>query len=349
MLDLRKTIKEIKVMRKAILATALLALVSVTEVEAQRKAGRNGAAFLEIGIGAREVALGSAVTSLANDANQAFWNPAGTALLNRKWGAGFGYNSWIADLTGASVAAGFRTGAGTFTISAQSLGISDIPANRQNGYDDPILQDLVTDTETSETYSFSDMAVGLTFAKYFFDRLALGATVKMVNESIDSESASTVAFDFGSVYHVGSYGWNIGARINNLGGNIRYYNEDNPLPLSFSIGTSIHPINQETVRLMLAVDATKVMDSQQALYGGAELAIFDLLFVRAGWKGNYSGTNDGGTSERPSIDTTVEGFTGGAGLQFAPSDDGLKISADYAYTAMDLFDAVHRITIKVGG
>ena len=58
-------------MKKAILATALLALVSVTQVEAQRKAGRNAAAFLEIGIGAREVALGSAVTSLSDDANQA--------------------------------------------------------------------------------------------------------------------------------------------------------------------------------------------------------------------------------------------------------------------------------------
>jgi hypothetical protein len=349
MLDLRKTIKENKVMRKAILATALLALVSVTQVEAQRKAGRNGGAFLEIGIGAREVALGSAVTSLANDANQAFWNPAGTALMTQKWSAAFSYNSWIADLSGASLAAGFKTGQGTITISAQALGVSDIPANRQNGYDDPILQGLVTDTETSATYDFTDVAVGLTYSKYFFDRLALGATFKLVNEAIDDQSASTIAFDFGSVYHVGVAGWNIGARINNLGGQLRYYNVDNPLPLVFSIGTTIHPVNQENVRLMLAVDATKAMDSEQALFGGAELAIFDLLFVRAGWKGNYSGSSDGGTSARPSIDTTVEGFTGGAGLQFAPSADGLRIAADYAYTAMDLFDAVHRITLKIGG
>ena len=150
MLNLKETFKETKVMKKAILATALLALVSVTQVEAQRKAGRNGAAFLEIGVGAREVALGSAVTSIANDANQAFWNPAGTALLDQKWSAAFSYNSWIAGMTGAALAAGFKAGSGTITISAQSLGVSDIPANRQNGYDDPILQALVTDTETSE-------------------------------------------------------------------------------------------------------------------------------------------------------------------------------------------------------
>ena len=127
-----------------------------------------------------------------------------------------------------------------------------------------------------------------------------------------------------------------------------YYNQDNPLPLNFSIGTSFHAVNKETVRLMFAVDATKAMDSQQALFGGAELSFYDLLFVRGGWKANYSGSSDGGTSQRPSINTTVEGFSGGAGIQYA-MDGGMAIAVDYAYTAMDLFDAVHRITLKVGG
>ncbi len=335
-------------MKKAILATALLSLALVTQVEAQRKAGRNGAAFLEIGIGAREVAIGSAVTALANDANQAFWNPAGTALMDQKWSAAFSYNSWIAGLSGAAVAAGFKAGSGTITISAQTLGVSDIPANRQNGYEDPILAALVTDTETSATYDFSDVAVGLTYSKYFFDKLALGTTVRLVNESIDDQSATTIAFDFGSVYHVGVAGWNLAARINNLGGEMSYYNQDNPLPLIFSIGSTIYPVNQESVRLMLAVDATKAMDSQQAIYGGAELSFYDLLFVRGGWKANYSGTSDAGTSLRPSINTTVEGFSAGAGIQYA-MDGGLRVAVDYAYTAMDLFDAVNRITIKVGG
>ena len=131
-------------MNKTIILTALLALASVTHVEAQRKAGRTGAAFLEIGMGARAVALGSAATTLSNDANQAFWNPAGTALIDQNWNAAFSYNSWIADLTGAAMAASFRTGSGTITISAQTLGVSDIPANRQNGYTDPVLIDLVT-------------------------------------------------------------------------------------------------------------------------------------------------------------------------------------------------------------
>jgi hypothetical protein len=335
-------------MKRVIIAAALLALVSFNDADAQRKAGRNGGAFLEIGVGAREVALGSAVTSISNDVNQAFWNPGGTALMEQKWGAAFSYNKWIADMNGAAVAAGFKTGAGTITISAQALGVSDIPANRQNGYDDPILQDLVTDTETSETYNFSDVSVGLTYAKYFFDRLALGATFKLVNESIDDQSASTIAFDFGSVYHVGVAGWNLAARVQNLGGNFNYYNVDNPLPIVFSIGTTLYPVNQETVRLMLAVDATKSMDSQQAVYGGAELSFYDLFFIRGGWKANYSGSSDGGTSERPSIDTTVEGFSAGAGIQLA-SSGGLGIAVDYAYTAMDLFDAVHRISLKIGG
>ena len=69
---------------------------------------------------------------------------------------------------------------------------------------------------------------------------------------------------------------------------------------------------------------------------------------QGGWKANYNGSSDSGTSLRPSINTTVEGFSGGAGLQYQ-MDGGLKLAVDYAYTAMDLFDAVNRITLKVGG
>lgn len=330
-----------------IVLAGLVASLAAEPAAAQRKAGRNGGVFLEIGAGARAVALGSAVTALGNDANQIFWNPAGTALTDQQtFSTALSYRDWIADLSYTSAAVGYNLGIGTATLGIQYFGVSDIPASRQNGYTDPILQELVTDDNTSDTYDYSDIAVSASFSRYFFDRLTLGATFKVVNESIDGVNASAIAFDFGSVYRVGFSGWQIGARLNNLGTSMRFYNQDNPLPLNFSIGTLIYPVRSETVSLMLAADATKPQDSQQLLYGGAEVAFYDLLFLRGGYKFNYSGTSDDETAQRPAIDTSVEGASFGGGLQYDVG--GMLIAVDYAFTQMDLLNDVHQFTLHIG-
>ena len=331
---------------KRTLAISMLLLV-VLPAEAQRKAGRSGAAFLEVGIGAREVALGSAVTALSGDAGQIFWNPAGAALRDDQRGSvSFSYIDWIADIEAGALAAGYHTAYGTVTLGVQYFGLSDIPANRQNGYSDPILQDLVSDTRTSATYNYTDLAVSFSYARYVLDRLSLGATVKYVSERIDGVGATALAFDFGSVYHVGVAGWQIAARLSNLGTDMSFFNQDNPLPLTFSIGSTIYPVNQEQMRLMLAVDATKPLDSQQLVFGGAELSFYDLLFLRAGYRFNYAGAEDDGTSTRDPIKTSIEGISLGAGLQYALGDYALGF--DYAFTQMDLLDNVHRFTLRIG-
>lgn len=314
--------------------------------QAQRKAGRNGAVFLEIGVGAREAAIGSAATALSNDANQIFWNPAGTALPEgQKASVALSYNDWIAELQYTSAAVGYHFNFGTLTLGVQAFGVSDIEANRENGFEDPILQDLVTDNNTSATYNYLDLALSGTYAKNF-GPLSLGGTFKYINESIDGVSASAVAFDFGSTYRVGVYGWQIAARISNLGSELKFYNQENPLPLTFSIGTCIYPVNTERMRLMLALDAVKPQDSQQLLYGGAELSFYDLLFLRGGYKFNYSGVDDGGTSSREPIETSIEKFSIGGGVQYEISNTAVAI--DYAFTQMDLLSGAHRFTLSLG-
>ena len=327
-----------------LLVGGLLALPA----QAQRNAGRNSAAFLEVGVGAREIAMGSAVSSISNDANQIFWNPAGTALrADQTASASFSYGSWIGDINYTAAAAGYNMGSlGTLTAGVQSFGVSGIPANRQNGYSDPVLQGQVTDTETSATYDYQDLAVSVAYSRTFMDRLALGATAKYISESIDGVSASAVGFDFGSVYDLGMNGWRISARLNNLGTNMSFYNQDNPLPLNFTIGTSIYPLNTEQARVMVALDAVKPQDSPQLLFGGAEVSFYDLLFLRGGYKFNYSGTDDTGTAERDAINTTIENYSLGGGIQYVISDNPVAI--DYAFTSMDLFDSVHRVSLRVG-
>ncbi len=324
-----------------------LVLVAAPAALAQSKAGRNGAKFLDIGVGAREVALGSSATSLSGDATQAFWNPAGTALpSDQKLSASLFYGDWIADLKHSAAAVGYNLGTmGTVTLGVQTFGVSGIAANRQNGYSDPFLQTLVTDQQSSDTYSYTDMAISATYSRFVLDRLALGATVKYVNESVDGESAGAAAFDFGSVYKLGFAGAQLAARLSNLGQGITFYNQENPLPLTFSIGTSFYPVNTDKARLMLSIDTTKPQDNNQRLTGGAEVSFYDLLFLRGGYKYGFSGSKDDGTSERPSIQYTVEDYSLGGGIQYNVA--GYDLGVDYAFTKMELFDSVHRLTLRI--
>lgn len=332
---------------RTLLVLAVLVALPL-EASAQRKAGRNGAAFLKVSVGARATALGSAASSIIGDANQAFWNPAGTALTaDRTLDVSLSYNDWIAEIQHTAAAIGYNMeNVGTLTLAVQAFGVTDIPANRENGYADPILQDLVTDDGTSATYDFQDIAVSLSLGRYIVDKFALGATVRVVNETIDGHGATAIGFDFGSIYKLGIAGWQISSRVSNLGSDLTYFNQNNPMPLVFSIGTSFYPVNREEARLMIAIDATKPQEAQQLIYGGAELSFYDLLFLRGGYKLNYSGTDDGGTSRRDAINTTIEGASFGGGIQYVVS--GYNVAVDYAFTQMDLLDAVHRFTLRFG-
>lgn len=334
-------------MKKIIILLCIGVGMMASDALAQRKAGRNAAAFLEVGVGAREAALGSAVTTMAYDANMLFWNPAGTALaMNQTMSAAFSYNKWLADINYSAAAVSYNTGnTGTVSFGVQMFGLSDISANRQNGYTDPILNELVTDDGTSATYDYMDLAFSGAYSRYITENLSLGATAKFVSQRIDDVSGTAFAFDFGSIYHVGVKDWTIGARLNNLGSKLQFYNQKNPLPLTFAVGTSIYPVSNDNVRLMVAVDAVKPMDSEQLVYSGAELSFYDLIFLRGGYKINYSGNDDGGNSLRDGINTSIEGISFGGGIQH--SMNGYNIAIDYAFTQMDLLDNTHRITLKI--
>ena len=46
------------------------------------KTGTTGASFLELGVGARGIAMGDAYVAIAEGANGAYWNPAGPGMLS---------------------------------------------------------------------------------------------------------------------------------------------------------------------------------------------------------------------------------------------------------------------------
>lgn len=337
---------ERKRIASAIGLIVLLLFASGVDAQQVRKAGLNAGVFLKIGVGARSVGLGSAVTTMAGDANQIFWNPAGTALQDERFQAAFSYNKWIADLKHNAAALTYNMpGVGTFGLGFISFGVSDIPADRDI-YTAPDLKQFQIDQNPTSTYDYRDIAFAVSYARYFFDKLALGFTAKYIHQKIDDQNVSGVAFDFGSIYKIGIADWQIGARLQNLGSDFKYYDISYNLPLTFSLGTSIKPYKDENNSVLFAVDGVKTQDGPQYVFAGGEYTFMNMISVRGGYKLNYSGTKIDSTSTRGEIKSTIEGVSLGAGLNVDVT--GYNIKVDYAFTKMDLFDNVHRVSVRFG-
>jgi hypothetical protein len=342
---------------ESIIFVVLLMLVSSTAlVEAQtRKSGINAATFLKVGVGGRQAGLGSAVTSLTGDATNMFWNPAGTALKNDGMQVSFTHNNWIASLKQEALAATYNmSGLGTIGIGVMTFGINGIPADRDiypNA--DPQLQAQQIDLVNADTYDYQDLLAQVTYSRYIIDKLAIGVSAKYIHEKIDDQNASAVAFDLGSVYNIGVLDWNIGARICNLGSDMKYYDFSHPIPLTFSIGTSMAPIKFSNNSVLLALDLVKPQDGQQYYYTGIEFNAADMFFVRGGWKVNYSyfglagdGIDEGityGGNVRAGIRTSLEKGSLGAGVRLP--FDAYTVSFDYAYTVFTAVNDVHRFSV----
>ena len=335
------------------IAALLLVVFATGIVTAQtRKAGINAAAFLKVGVGARQIGMGSAVTSLNGDVTNIFWNPAGVALHDEKAQVSFTYNSWIGGLTQNAVAASYNMeGFGTIGLGVMTFGISGIPADRDVYPANPLLQAQQIDLASSDTYDYMDLLAQVTYSAYVMDRLTLGASVKFINEKIDDQNATAFGFDLGSVYNIGIYNWNIGARLSNLGSDLKFYDYASPIPLTFSIGTSLVPVRIGESSLTLAVDAVKPQDGQQYYSSGLEYNYNNMVFLRGGWKLNYSYLGlagdgvDEGTSLRQGVRTSLEKGSLGAGVRVPMAE--YMLSLDYSYTVFSSFSDVHRITLHV--
>lgn len=318
-----------------------------------RKTGLTGAAFLKIGTDARLVSLGSAGTTRRQDVNQVFLNPAGIALPGKGTTMSFTRNQWIAALTQNVVCASHSLGElGTLGIGVVSLSVSDIQADR-----DIVPASLAggnkdftpSETETSDTYGYSDIAVCLAGARQLTDKLSMGAGAKVISEGIDTERGTTWALDFGATYGAGFRDVVFGARLNNLGPDLRFYAEGVPLPLTFSIGASGTVLQSGRHRVFAALDATKPQDSEQLFFAGLEFRAEDAVFLRLGYKFGYSGRltlNNQRLGEKPDasgLNTTEEGLSLGGGVVFPVESAAVKL--DYAFTQFGVLGDVHRLTL----
>ena len=296
-------------MRKLFFA-AFLSSAVFAEAQIVRKYSNE---FLNIGAGARGLAMGGAVISNQNDVYAPMWNPAGLLGIDRDWqGAAMHaeYFESIAKYDYIAFAKPLDNNGGVFAISIVRLGVDNILNTTQ--LIDP---EGNIDYDKITSFSQSDYAALFSFA---FNpggnqKLDVGVNAKLVYRNVGKfASGYGFGFDLGAIYHSDS-GWNYGAVMKDITTTVNFWTvnqkelstivngeEFNPAPKdkmeltmpklnlgmsrNFEINRDLELMPEAGINVDFAKTAAVISTDFASItpYAGAELKFQDMIFVRVG-------------------------------------------------------------------
>jgi len=313
---------------------SILAQSGITSVEISRE-GQSGWQFLKINGDPRQAALGGSIMTTVNPtSNVVFGSPAILTLVKQS-DIQFNSMNWIADIKYYSLVYSQRISwIGTFAASVVVLDYGDmqetIHSTLQGGATVPIF--------TGNTFTASDLAIGLSFAKKITDKLSVGGTVRYLNETIASAGMSSWSVDFSTVYFTGFRSLRLSLAARNFGPDAHLvgYSEElqsepvdirMPFEMRAGIAYDFLEKNDDPHLLTLVLDGKVSSDSPEKIHLGTEYIYNDLYSLRAGYKINYD----------------EEGLTFGLGFKFPIGRQ--QYSLNYAYLDFGALTQVHMFSI----
>jgi len=281
-----------------------------------------GASFLNIGTSARAISMGGAYVGVANDAGAINYNPAGLSQLNKSEIIGQ-HTEWISDVKHDFFAGAFPLRNSTVGFCVVYLSQGKIEGRDENRNK----TDNFSAYDTALTFSYSTV-----IARRSRSNLSLGTNLKIIQQKIESQRATGVAVDIGSLYHFTALPLTAGFSFQNLGPKMRFISEGYDLPLTATVGVGY--TFKKAVTLAFDVKR-KIIDNKTEVSFGTEYTPINLLALRLG----YLLTNKS-TSEQmnPSV---FSGFGGGLGLRV------LNFSTDYAFVPYGDLGNTHRVSFSV--
>jgi hypothetical protein len=295
---------------------AVLVLTSQAQAtDVFEKVGTVGCQFLEIGAGPRGVGMGEAMVAAAEGVESIYWNPAGLRSISRPT-AIFTYGTWPADISHQFAAVAMRD---PFSGGIAALSITSLQMDAMK----------VTTSDIPDgvgvNFSPEDVAIGLTYAREFTDKFAAGGTLKWIHSTLadlevlgvaglEDYRGSGFVGDFGTHYKTGFHSLEIGLMIQNMGPEIVYIEEPVPMPSTFKFGLAMNVLETPGQTVKVAVEFRHPSDSAEKINVGAEYALGDMYFVRAGYKMGYD----------------EESFTAGGGARVPLGNLG-RVGLDVSY------------------
>ncbi len=314
----------------------------------QSKVGTTAVPFLGISPGPRAFAMGSDLVAMAEDPLTLYYNPGGMGRTEHsrflashtQWLLGTGY-SWMGALLRLNY--------------ANVLGISITYLN----YGEEEVTTVLDQEGTGERWGASDLAVGLSYCRNLTDRFSIGGTAKYIQQRIWNETGSAFALDIGLLFITPLQDIRLGMSISNFGTDVRMDGRDLikkidldpesqghneaivaklktdtwPLPLFFRVGIAKELWESKFSRLTLAIDALRPSDNTETLQLGTEMAFYEKIFLRAGYKSLFRKDSE-------------EGLTYGFGLRI-PIRGTHGWNVDYTIADYGRLENVHSASIGI--
>jgi hypothetical protein len=289
-------------LRRALLGSLAIALGAVPlRAEVFVTPGEAGFPFLRTPVAARPAALGGAFTAVAGDLGAMEYNPAGLATLPGIGIAG-SLGQYFEDAKLQSISAGIPidTARGKPSKSKGDESLVFGLHYRQLKQDDTERNSLGA---PQHDFDVKQQVIQGALAYTVTPQIAAGVGVKLLNDKIQSESASGYAFDGGVLYQISPHG-RLGLSITNWGSDIGFGGQKDPLPTAFRSGVAFD-VNQ----FLFLADVAAYRDRVIQKAGAVEWRPHPFLVLRAG------------VFHADSLQ-----FTGGLGLRFNPSGGTSRVA-----------------------
>lgn len=267
--------------------------------------------FLNIGAGARGLAMGGAVISNQNDVYAPMWNPAGLLGIETDWQGAAMHAEYFESIAKYDYLAYAKPlDNGVFAISVVRLGVDDILDTTQM-----IDSEGNIDYDKISKFSQADYAGILSYAFHPSGnyKLDVGVNAKLVYRNVGKfANGFGFGFDLGANYHAQN-GWNYGAMLKDITTTVNFWsiNEDelstvvngeefNPAPedkmeltmpklnmgasKNFELNKDLELMPEVGINVDFAKTAALISTDFASItpYAGAELKFQDMIFVRLG-------------------------------------------------------------------
>ncbi len=282
------------------LTVSVMVILALTGRPNAEGNGTAGAQFLRIGVGARAVGMGEAYCAVSGDALSIHWNPAGLSqttsgqvtFAHLEWFEGIRY-----EFLGYAQPIGEKASIGA---AYYLLHTGDIRRTLEDAWGQYAGED--------GTFAARDQALAISYSRRLSEAMSVGTNFKLIRQENANETASGFAFDLAGTYKTPLEGLTIGLNLQNMGQQIGFVGEKDPLPFNVKVGGAYR---LSRAPLIVAVDVNSPSDGDLTYNAGLEYWVRNLIALRTGYNSRIQG-NDLESSD------LADGIAMGLGIEIKP-------------------------------
>jgi tetratricopeptide (TPR) repeat protein len=274
--------------------------------------GETGASFLNLGVGAHELAMGGAVTALSTGVNSLYWNPGGLGWLNGTQ-ATLMHAEHFQSIRYEHLAFAYGTKAFGTAFSMKGLYLGELEER------------TVPSQNPISTFGAYFVVPSFTFAKYLSWGVSLGTNIKLIYQKIGVDNAISYAGDLGMSIRSGLPGLKAGIALTNIGTRMKFTNSSFSLPTQVRAGLGYSLFKEKA---SFGFDLVKPLKDDIQFCFGAEGLLMEKISLRTGYRSGLG------------YDEGLDGLTAGLGLRIE------NFNIDYAFATYGALGLTHNFSLS---